>query len=78
VKIYFLQGLQSYKIDYGIIRLIHDAGHEIGVHGYNHDGKLYSSMKVFDERVPFINKAMKKFKSVGFRSPMVHHAVPVR
>ncbi|MFO7445622.1 MAG: polysaccharide deacetylase family protein [Ignavibacteriaceae bacterium] len=63
----------KYKIDKGIIKLIQDAGHEIGVHGYNHDGRLYSSWKVFNERVPFINQAIKNFKSSGFRSPMVHH-----
>ncbi len=63
----------KYKIDHGIIRLIEDAGHEIGVHGYNHDGKLYSSSKVFNARVPFINMAIKNFKARGFRSPMVHH-----
>jgi peptidoglycan/xylan/chitin deacetylase (PgdA/CDA1 family) len=63
----------KYKIDPGIIRLIQDAGHEIGVHGYNHDGKLYSSIKVFSERVPYINQAIVKYKASGFRSPMVHH-----
>lgn len=62
----------KYKIDEGIIKLIRDAGHEIGIHGYNHDGKLYYSEKIFNARVPFINEALKRYGAVGFRSPQVH------
>jgi peptidoglycan/xylan/chitin deacetylase (PgdA/CDA1 family) len=62
----------KYKIDEGIINLIKSAGHEVGIHGYNHDGKLYYSEKIFNERVPLINKAIKNYGAVGFRSPQVH------
>lgn len=62
----------KYKIDEGIIRLIKESGHEIGIHGYNHDGKLYYSEKIFNERATYINEALKKYEAVGFRSPMVH------
>ncbi len=62
----------KYKIDEGILKLIHDSGHEIGIHGYNHDGKLYYSEKVFNYRAKFINEAIKKYNAVGFRSPQVH------
>ena len=62
----------KYKIDEGIIDLIRKAGHEIGIHGYNHDGKLYYSERIFNKRVPHINRAVKKYGAVGFRSPMVH------
>lgn len=62
----------KYKIDTGIINLINNNGHEIGIHGYNHDGKLYYSEKIFNDRVSFINEAIKKYNAVGFRSPMVH------
>src|SRR5690554_2339593 len=62
----------KYKIDNGIINLINQNKHEIGIHGYNHDGKLYYSEKHFNERVPYINDALKKYNAVGFRSPMVH------
>jgi peptidoglycan/xylan/chitin deacetylase (PgdA/CDA1 family) len=62
----------KYKIDEGIIRLIQDSGHEIGIHGYNHDGKLYYSEKIFTYRAKFINEAIKKYNAVGFRSPQVH------
>jgi peptidoglycan/xylan/chitin deacetylase (PgdA/CDA1 family) len=62
----------KYKIDEGIIKLIKDSSHEIGIHGYNHDGKLYYSEKIFTYRAKFINDAIKKYNAVGFRSPQVH------
>lgn len=62
----------KYKIDDGVIDLIRQNNHEVGIHGYNHDGKLYYSEKIFNERVPFINKAIKQYGAVGFRSPQVH------
>lgn len=62
----------KYKIDEGIIKLIENAEHEIGIHGYNHDGKLYYSEKIFNYRSKFINEALKKYNAVGFRSPQVH------
>ncbi len=62
----------KYKIDEGIIDLIKKNNNEIGIHGYNHDGKLYYSERIFNERVPFINEAIKKYGADGFRSPMVH------
>ena len=55
--------------------MINESGHEVGIHGYNHDGKLYYSEKIFNNRVPFINKAIDKYKASGFRSPMVHRNI---
>ncbi len=62
----------KYSIDEGIIDEIKNNGHELGIHGYNHDGKLFSSEKNFKQRMPFINRALKEYGAVGFRSPMVH------
>lgn len=62
----------KYPIDRGIINEINGCGHEIGIHGYNHDGKLYTSGKIFRERVPYINRALEEYGAVGFRSPLVH------
>jgi peptidoglycan/xylan/chitin deacetylase (PgdA/CDA1 family) len=62
----------KYKIDEGIIKLIQENGDEIGIHGYNHDGKLYYSEKTFNERAVYINEALKKYNAIGFRSPQVH------
>lgn len=62
----------KYPVDHGLIRDLQDRGFEIGVHGYNHDGKLFASRSIFDGRVPAINAALKSFQAVGFRAPMVH------
>ena len=62
----------KYKIDKGLVRDLQSRGFEIGIHGYNHDGQLYSSRRTFERRAVFINQAIKKYGAVGFRSPMVH------
>jgi len=62
----------KYNIIDDILDEIRKNGNEIGVHGYNHDGKLYFSKKIFDKRVSHINDAIAKYNAVGFRSPMVH------
>ena len=62
----------KYNITDDIINEIRNNGNEIGIHGYNHDGKLYYSKKIFDKRAIYINEAIEKYGAVGFRSPMVH------
>jgi peptidoglycan/xylan/chitin deacetylase (PgdA/CDA1 family) len=48
-------------------------GFEIGVHGLNHDGKLFQSKAIFEERAIKINRYLKQWNAVGFRSPAMHH-----
>lgn len=48
-------------------------GFEVGVHDYNHDGKLFSSRKIFETRAPHINRYLKDWKAVGFRAGAMHH-----
>jgi peptidoglycan/xylan/chitin deacetylase (PgdA/CDA1 family) len=48
-------------------------GFEVGVHGLNHDGKLYDSRKIFEDRAVKINRYLKDWNAVGFRSPAMHH-----
>lgn len=62
----------KYPVDRGLLRDLQSRGFEIGVHGYNHDGKLFTSKAIFDRRAPAINAALKDFGAVGFRAPMVH------
>ena len=62
----------KYKIDEGIIRYIQKTKNEIGIHGYNHDGRLFSSYNEFHKRAFKINLAIKKYDALGFRSPMMH------
>jgi len=62
----------KYTIDQGIIRELQSRGFEIGIHGYNHDGRLFTSRKTFVRRTPPINEAVRRYSAIGFRSPMVH------
>jgi peptidoglycan/xylan/chitin deacetylase (PgdA/CDA1 family) len=62
----------KYAIDRGLLRELTERGFEIGVHGYNHDGRLFASRAEFDRRVPAINDALRSWGAVGFRAPMVH------
>jgi len=48
-------------------------GFEVGVHGLNHDGKLFRSRKIFNERSEKINHYLAAWNAVGFRSPAMHH-----
>ena len=50
-----------------------DKGFEVGVHGLNHDGKLFSTKKIFEKRAAKINEYLYNWGSVGFRSPAMHH-----
>jgi peptidoglycan/xylan/chitin deacetylase (PgdA/CDA1 family) len=62
----------KYQIHEEILSHIRNEGHEIGIHGYNHDGRLFSSKREFDRRVPYINEALERYGAAGFRAPMVH------
>jgi peptidoglycan/xylan/chitin deacetylase (PgdA/CDA1 family) len=53
--------------------LLRRNGFEIGVHGLEHDGKLYSSKKVFNEKAEQINRVIEQWGASGFRSPSMHH-----
>ncbi|MCB9100056.1 MAG: hypothetical protein H6632_10980 [Anaerolineales bacterium] len=48
-------------------------GFEVGVHGLNHDGKLFQSRQIFQERAVKINVYLKEWQAVGFCSPASHH-----
>ncbi len=62
----------KYKVDPGVLADLKQRGHEIGVHGYNHDGRLFESQRTFRRRTGPINRAIEQFGSTGFRAPMVH------
>jgi glycosyltransferase involved in cell wall biosynthesis/peptidoglycan/xylan/chitin deacetylase (PgdA/CDA1 family) len=62
----------KYKVDQGFIRDLKDRGHEIAVHGYNHDGRLFSSRRMFEKRKQPIKNALSDYGATGFRAPMVH------
>ncbi len=66
---------ERYNVSQELRMYLVENGFEVGVHGLNHDGKLFSSKKVFDERAKKINKYLKQWNSVGFRAPAMHHNI---
>jgi hypothetical protein len=50
-----------YPVDWGIVRELRAHGFEIGVHGYNHDGRLFESQATFSRRAVAINRALEAF-----------------
>jgi peptidoglycan/xylan/chitin deacetylase (PgdA/CDA1 family) len=48
-------------------------GFEVGVHGLNHDGKLFSSEDEFRQRAGKINDYAGQWGARGFRAPAMHH-----
>jgi hypothetical protein len=63
---------ERYPFDKRILKELTDEGCEIGVHGLYHDGKLFSSRAIFEERLPKINAYLRAWNAVGFRSPATH------
>jgi hypothetical protein len=52
------------------------SGFEVGVHDLYHDGKLYDSREGFTQRAAQINRYLKEWNAVGFRSGFMHHNLP--
>jgi hypothetical protein len=64
------------EISLDLLRELKQRGFGIGVHGLKHDGKLFSSKKIFDERSPQINAYLKKWGTRLFTAPSMirnHH-----
>jgi hypothetical protein len=64
---------ERYNVSRDLRSYLTDNGFEVGVHGLKHDGKLYASRKIFQQRASKINEYLKEWKAVGFRSPAMHH-----
>lgn len=64
---------ERYTVSTALQERLRADGFEIGVHGLYHDGKLYKSNEIFQERAQRINKYIRDWKAVGFRSPSMHH-----
>lgn len=64
---------ERYRVLPGLRQRLTANEFEVGVHGLNHDGKLYRSQKIFQKRAPKINNYLKDWHSVGFCSPASHH-----
>jgi len=63
---------ERYSVDIRLLERLVEGGLEVGIHGLKHDGKLFSSRRVFDERMRKIKEYRSKWSAVGFRSPATH------
>lgn len=64
---------RDYRVKKELLGNIKQKGFEYGVHGLNHDGKLFSSKEEFLRRAKKINDYIKDWGAVGFRAPAMHH-----
>lgn len=63
---------ERYPVDRGRMEALRERGHEIGVHGLEHSGKLFSSRSEFEWRCRKINEYVREWGAVGFRSPATY------
>lgn len=64
---------ERYTVSTELRQYLVDNGFEVGVHGLRHDGNLFRSKENFAEEAEQINRYLKEWKSVGFRSPCMYH-----
>jgi peptidoglycan/xylan/chitin deacetylase (PgdA/CDA1 family) len=60
---------ERYPFDPSMLTDLRQAGHEIGVHGLYHDGKLFSSRREFVRRAERINVYLSAWGARGFAAP---------
>ena len=61
------------RISLELLKELKERGFGIGVHGLNHDGKLFYSKRIFARKAIGINKYLKEWGTCGFTSPSTHH-----
>ena len=60
---------ERYPLDAGVLHALRDAGHEIGVHGLYHDGRLFENRAEFQRRAVRINSYLEAWASRAFAAP---------
>lgn len=63
---------EDYPVDLELHRFLREQGFEIGVHGLNHRGNLFSSASRFLREAPRINHYLRTWGAVGFRAPSMY------
>lgn len=63
---------ERYAIDHELIVNLQARGFEVGVHGLKHDGKMFTSQRLFEQRAKRINRYLHEWGAVGFRAPLTH------
>jgi len=62
----------DYEVPGLLLRNLREGGFEIGIHGYTHDGLMFSKWPTFLERVVAINECGRRWGAAGFRSPATY------
>ncbi|HEY5482863.1 MAG TPA: hypothetical protein VIK31_03500, partial [Propionibacteriaceae bacterium] len=62
----------DYEVPAALLKTLREGGFEVGVHGYTHDGMLFSNWSTFQERVATINEYAHRWEASGFRSPATY------
>jgi peptidoglycan/xylan/chitin deacetylase (PgdA/CDA1 family) len=52
-----------------LVETLREQGFEVGVHGFNHDGRDLSSLATLKRRLPAIRDHAERWQAKGFRSP---------
>jgi glycosyltransferase involved in cell wall biosynthesis/peptidoglycan/xylan/chitin deacetylase (PgdA/CDA1 family) len=63
----------EYRVPDALRQTLDKAGFEVGIHGLEHDGKLYASKAGFASKAARIKQYAKHWKASGFRSPLMQH-----
>lgn len=63
----------DYPVPTALRKNLTDRGFEVGVHGLHHNGNPFRSESVFKAQAIEINRYLKEWGSVGFRSPSMYH-----
>ncbi|HWP85964.1 MAG TPA: glycosyltransferase, partial [Terriglobia bacterium] len=66
----------EYRVPDALRQALEQAGFEAGIHGLEHDGKLYASKKGFLRKAARIREYLRKWNIAGFRSPYMQHRLP--
>ncbi len=63
----------EYQTPEAVRTALNQGGFEVGIHGLEHDGKLYSSKEIFAAKASRIRQYRREWNVVGFRSPLMQH-----
>ena len=64
---------EGYPVSAPLRSYLTERGFEVGVHGLTHNGNPFRSKEVFQKQAVKINRYLKEWGSVGFRSPSMYH-----
>ena len=64
---------EGYEVSAELRHEIKSRGFDVAIHGLKHDGWLFSSRRIFEKRLPEINRYIAEWGASGFHSPAMYH-----